>query len=180
MEVLAVLLILVVGAIVAIWLYIAKQGDAHFQFIVDQRTDFTLTEITQAAATFKATVPFVNNGTQDGTLMDVFPRHFLPCEQFDAVDTDVRLTLDSANRSDGYWEAYIVPYNTGGAVIVTVTFTAKDGNIREALTDMVDMPIDIIFQVVARSPWYMDKNRLVMTAAEIHKALAAGQQAAVR
>ncbi len=180
MEVLAVLLILVLGAAAAIWLYIAKQGDAHFQFIVDQRTDFTLTEITDTKATFKATVPFVNNGTQDGTLMDVFPRHFLPCEQFDAVDTDARLTLDSANRNDGYWEAYIVPFNTGGAIVLTVTFTAKTGDIREALKDMVDMPIDIVFQVVARSPWYIDKNRLVMTAGEIQKALAAGQQAAVR
>ncbi|MDF2874076.1 MAG: hypothetical protein K0R22_759 [Sporomusa sp.] len=180
MEFLAIVLILVLGAAVGIWLYIAKQGDAHFQFIVDQRTDFTLTEITQATATFSATVPFVNKGTQDGTLMDVFPRHFLPYEQFDAVDTRARLTLDSANRSDGYWEAYIVPFNTGGAIILTVEFTAKAGDIRDALKDMVDMPIDIVFQVVARSPWYIDKNRLIMTAGEIQKALAAGSQAAVR
>lgn len=180
MEILAVLLILVVGAAVGIWLFIANQGDAHFQFIVDQRTDFTLTEISKEAATFRTVVPFVNNGTQDGTLMDVFPRHFLPCEQFDAVDTDSRLTLDSADRNDGYWEAYIVPKNTGGSIILTVKFTAKNGNIATVLEEMVDMPIDIVFQVVARTPWYIDKNRLVMTASEIHKALAAGQQAAAR
>ncbi|SMD00887.1 hypothetical protein [Sporomusa malonica] len=180
MEFLAVLLILVVGAAVGIWLYIVNQGDAHFQFIVDQRTDFTLAEITKDAATFRTVVPFINNGTQDGTLMDVFPRHFLPYEQFDAVDTDARLTLDSADRNDGYWEAYIVPKNTGGSIILTVKFTAKNGDIAAALKDMVDMPIDIVFQVVARSPWYIDKNRLVMTASEIHKALAAGQQAAAR
>ncbi|HWR42692.1 hypothetical protein [Sporomusa sp.] len=180
MEVLAVLVILVLGAAVGIWLYIANQGDAHFQFIVDQRTDFTLTEVTKDTATFSATVPFINNGTQDGTLMDVFPRHFLPYEQFDAVDTDSRLTLDCANRSDGYWEAYIVPKNTGGSIILTVKFTAKAGDIMAALKDMVDMPIDIVFQVVARSPWYIHKNRLVMTASEIQKALAAGQQAAAR
>ncbi|WP_371380825.1 hypothetical protein [Sporomusa aerivorans] len=180
MELLAVLLILVLGAIVGIWLYIANQGDAHFKFLVEQHTDFTLKSITQDTATFSTTIPFVNDGTQDGTFMDVFPRHFLPVEQFDAVDTDVRLTLDSANRSDGYWEAYIVPKSTGGSIVLSVKFTAKSGDIKAALRDMVDMPIDIIFQVVARSPWYIHKNRLIMKADEIHKALAAGGEAAAR
>ncbi len=180
MEFLAVLLILVLGAVIGIWLFIANQGDAHFKFVVDQRTDFKLTGITQDSATFSTTVPFINNGTQDGTLMDVFPRHFLPYEQYDAVDTDARLTLDCANRSDGYWEAYIVPKNTGGSIILTVKFTAKSGDIKAALAEMVDMPIDIVYQVVARSPWYIDKDRLVMTADEIHKALAASGTAAAR
>lgn len=177
---LIVLLVVVLVAAIGVWLYIANQGDANFKFIVDQRTDFTLKAITKDTATFSATVPFVNNGTQDGTLMDVFPRYFLPYEQFDAVDTDARLTLDKANRSDGYWEAYIVPVTTGGSIILTVKFTAKSGDIKVALNDMVDMPIDIIYQVVARSLWYLAKERLVMTADEIHRALAAGEEAAVR
>lgn len=178
MEFLTVLIILVLVAVVGIWLFIANQGDAHFKFIVDQRTEFSLKEKTQDTATFITTIPFVNDGTQDGTLMDVFSRHFLPYEQFDAVDTDTRLTLDTVNRNDGYWEAYIVPKNTGGSIILTVKFTAKAGDIKAALADMVDMPIDIVFQVVARSPWYIDKARLVMTAAEIQKALAASEAAA--
>ncbi|CQR71927.1 hypothetical protein SOV_11490 [Sporomusa ovata DSM 2662] len=174
------LLIVVLGAAVGVWLYIAKQGDANFKFIVDQRTNFTLTGITKETATFSTTVPFINNGSQDGTLMDVFPRHFLPCEQFDAVDTDSRLTLDRANRNDGYWEACIIPVTTGGSIILTVKFTAKSGDIKAALKDMVDMPIDIVYQVVARSLWYIAKERLVMTADEIHKALAASEEAAAR
>lgn len=180
MEFLVGLLIVMLVVVVAIWLFLAKQGDAHFRFIVVQRTDFTLKELSENTATFICTIPFINNGTQDGTLMDVYPRHLLPCEQFDAVDVDSRLTLDSANRNDGYWEAYIVPKGTGGAIYLTVKFTAKSGDIMTALKDMVDMPIDIVFQVVARSPWYIDKNRLVMTAGEIDNALAAGQQAAAR
>jgi len=179
-ELLIVLLIIVVVAVVGVGLFIVKQGNSHFKFIVDQRTDFTLTGITKAEAAFSATVPFINNGTQDGTLMDVFPRHFLPSEQFDAVDTDSRLTLDRANRNDGYWEAYIVPTTTGGSIILTVKFTAKSGDIKAALKDMVDMPIDIIYQVVDRGPWYLAKERLVMTTDEIHKALAANEEVAAR
>ena len=180
MEFLVGLLIVVVIAAAAVWLYIANQGDAQFSFIVEQRTDFVLKEITQDTATFTTTVPFVNKGTQDGTLMDVFPRYFLPCEQFDAVDTDARLTMTGLNRTDNYWEAYIVPVNEGGSIILTVKFTAKSGDIKAALTDMVDMPIDIIYQVVARSLWYLAKDRLVMNADEIHKALAAKEEAAAR
>lgn len=180
MEFLAGLVLVVVFVVFAIWLYIANQGDANFKFIVDQRTEFKLKSVNQDTAVFTTTIPFVNNGTQDGTLMDVFPRHFLPYEQFNAVDTDVRLTLDSADRHDGYWEAYIVPKATGGSIILTVKFTAKSGDINTALKDMVDMPIDIIFQVVARGPWYFAKNRLIMTADEIHKAIAAGTKAAAK
>ncbi len=179
-EFLAILLLIVVGAVVGIWLFIANQGDANFKFVVDQRTAFSLTGITEDTATFVSQIPFVNNGTQGGTLMDVYPRHLLPCEQFDAVEVDSRLTLDKANRSDGYWEAYIVLKNTGGSIILTVKFTAKSGDIKAALADMVDMPIDIVYQVVARGPWYINKERLVMTADEIHRALAAGEQAAAR
>lgn len=174
------LVVIVLCAIAGVWLFIAHKGDAHFTFIVEQRTDFTLKEITQESATFSTTVPFVNDGKQDGTLMDVFPRHFLPSEQFDAVDTDSRLTLASANRTDGYWEACIIPVTTGGSIILTVKFTAKAGDIKTALQDMVDMPIDIVYQVVARSLWYIAKERLVMTAEEIHRALAAGIETAAR
>ena len=180
MEFLIVLLVVVLVAAIGVWLYIAKQGDANFKFLVDQRTDFTLTAITKESASFSATVPFVNNGTQDGTLMDVFPRHFLPYEQFDAVDTDSRLAFNKANRSDGYWEAYIVPVSDGGSIILTVKFTAKSGDIKAALKEMVDMPIDIIYQVVARGLWYLAKERLIMTADEIHKALATGEKAVAR
>lgn len=180
MEFLAILVIIALGAVVGIWLFVTNQGDANFKFIVDQRSVFKLKEISKDTATFETTVPFVNNGTQDGTLMDVFPRHFLPQEQYDAVDTDVRLSFDQADRWDGYWEAYIVPKGTGGSIVMRVKFTTKSGDIKTALTDMVDMPIDIVYQVVARSPWYIHKERLVMTADEIHKALADGAETAAR
>ncbi len=69
--------------------------------------------------------------------------------------------------SDGYWEALIVPRKTGQTAIVTVKFTATAGDIRSALAGMVDMPVDIVYQVVARGRWYLTKNRLLVTAAEV-------------
>ncbi len=168
------MLFLVVAAAVlavATWLFIARQGDAEFEFLVDQRTDFKLEELNGDKAVFSCVVPFVNKGTQDGTIMDCFPRHLLPQEQFDAAEVSSRLELETRRRSDGYFEALIVPKTDGNAVIVTVAFTAKRGDIKQALAGMVDMPIEIYFQVVARSNWYVDKQRVVMKADEVAAAL---------
>jgi hypothetical protein len=170
-ELLLVLLMAAAVLAVALWLFIARQGDAAFEFLVDQRTDFKLEEVSGDRAVFSCVVPFVNKGTQDGTIMDCFPRHLLPQEQFDAVEVASRLELETRRRSDGYFEALIVPKTDGNAVIVTVTFTARRGNIREVLAAMVDMPIEIYFQVVARGNWYVGKQRFVMMADEVAAAL---------
>lgn len=171
MELLLFFVVAAVVLAVAVWLFIARQGDAEFEFLVDQRTDFKLEEMSGNRAVFSCIVPFVNKGTQDGTIMDCFTRHLLPQEQFDAVEVSSRLELETRRRSDGYFEALIVPKTDGNAVIVTVAFTAKQGDIRQALAGMVDMPVEIYFQVVARSNWYVDKQRVVMMADEVAAAL---------
>lgn len=170
MEFLFGLIALVIVGVLAVWLYIVRQGDAEFEFLVDQRTEFSLVNMTDDTATFSCKVPFVNKGTQDGTIMDAYTRHLLPYEQYDGVEVNSRLELETAPRTDGYFEALIVPKTTGQAIIVTVKLTAQNGNIHEALSQMVDMPIDIVYQVVARSEWYITKNRLVMKSQEIAKA----------
>lgn len=167
MELLLFILIAAVVVAVALWLFIARQGDAELEFLVDQRTDFKLDEINGDRAVFSCVVPFVNKGTQDGTIMDCFPRHLLPQEQYDAVEVSSRLELETRRRSDGYFEALIVPKTDGNAVIVTVIFTAKQGDIRQSLAAMVDMPVEIYFQVVGRGKWYVTKQRIVMTAGEV-------------
>lgn len=170
MDFLLGLIVLVIVVVLAVWLFIARQGDAEFEFLVDQRTDFSLVEMTDKDAVFSCKVPFINKGTQDGTIMDAYTRHLLPHEQYDGVEVYSRLELEKAPRTDGYFEALIVPKTTGETVVVTVKLTAKGSNISEALARMVDMPIDIVYQVVARGEWYITKNRLVMKSAEIAKA----------
>ncbi|MCE5287101.1 MAG: hypothetical protein LLG02_14830 [Pelosinus sp.] len=168
MDFLIVLLVAALFLVVAIWLYIAHQGDAEIAFLVNERTPFTLVEKTQDTAVFSAQVPFINKGTQDGIIMDAYTRHLLPREQYDGVAVVSRLELDNAPRDDGYFEAYIVPIGTGRAVIVTVKLTAQNGDITAALKEMPDMGIDIVYQVLGRTPWYITKApRIVMKQAEI-------------
>jgi hypothetical protein len=173
-ELLLILLIAAAVAAIALWLFIARQGDAEMEFLIDQRTDFRLEEMSGDRAVFSCVVPFVNKGTQDGTIMDCFPRHLLPQEQYDAVEVSSRLELETRRRSDGYFEALIVPKTDGNAVIVTVALTARQGDIRKALEDMVDMPVEIYSQIVGRGNFYVAKQRLVMTADEIAAAVKAG------
>lgn len=177
MEFLVTIVLLAALVAVVVWLFIAKQGDAEFEFIVSQRTNFTLVEQTENTATFSCKVPFINKGTQDGTIMDAYPRHLLPYEQFDGVEVSSRMELTTAPRTDNYFEAVIIPKGTGGTVIITVTFTAKNGNIKDTLDNLyelsVDMPIDITYQIVARTPWYIHKTRMIMTCDEIIAAMRA-------
>lgn len=174
MELISFLIIVFAVVAVATWLYVARQGDAEFEFLVDQRTDFTLEEMTKDTAVFSCNVPFVNKGTQDGTIMDCYPRHLLPQEQYDGVEVVSRLELETLPRKDGYFEAAIIPKTTGNAVIITLQFTAKQGDIKQAMTEMVDMSVDIVYQVVARSNWYITKQRMVVAADELIKALNPG------
>jgi len=175
MEFLSVLLLFLVIVAVVLWLYVARQGDAELEFLVDQRTDFKLEELTGDTAVLSCNIPFVNKGSQDGTIMDCYPRHLLPQEQFDAVEVVSRLELETRLRKDGYFEALIVPKTTGNAVILTLTFRATGGDIKQAMADMVDMAVDIVYQVVARSKWYITKQRMIVPADELARTLSAGR-----
>jgi hypothetical protein len=141
---LLLLIALVALIVVAIWLFILRQGDAEFMFLTDSRTEFKIQEITQDKAVLVSQIPFVNRGEQDGTLVDVFPRHLLPVEYFDPVTVAAKMTIASQPRKDDYWEAIIIESGKGDAAILTVTFTAKNGNIVSSLTEMVDMSMTIM------------------------------------
>ena len=105
MELLSFIVIMALAVVVFVWLYIAKQGDAEFEFLVAQRTDCRLEAIDRDTAIFTCNIPFVNKGSQDGTIMDCYPRHLLPQEQFDEVAVVSLLELETSPRRDGYFEA---------------------------------------------------------------------------
>lgn len=178
MELLLLLIAAVLIVAVGIWLFIAHQGDAEMDFLTAQRTEFKLDSLTPDTAVFSCKVPFVNKGTQDGTIMDCYPRHLMPKEYYDKLDIRSRLTLDSNPREDGYWEAFIVFKTTGDSIVLTLQFTAKDGDIAAGLAGLPDMPVDIVYQVVARADWYITKQTLNVSAGELKKALADAHMAA--
>lgn len=148
-----------------------KQGDARFIIEARRREPFRLKSLTDATAVFETEVPFHNGGRQLGTIMDFYPRTLLPREQYDLVTVSAQLANKAAERDDGYWEAVIYYPHNSGRIRVTVTLTSKGGNIREDLRLFPDMPIDLVYQAVSRSEWYIHKARITLKAAEVQQAM---------
>ena len=169
--------LIAVGVIVLIVaLYIRRLGDADFNFDTDQRTRLILTDEAPDAMRFEFRVPFRNRGSQQGTLMDVIARPWMPEEQFSAATILPQVTIASAPREDGYWEAALFPMDKidNDVAVIRLTFHAKQGGIRRAMSEMVDLPVNIIYQVVARSDWYMSKVIVTLPAEEFFSAIDAG------
>lgn len=168
-----IMALLVIGAVgyLAFRFYCWRQGDERIVMLVEQRTPFIVEDMSFSQVTLSCDIPFKNQGKQNGTIMDLFPRHLLPQEQFDLVDVRSWTTPARKERHDGYWEAVIIPPNKRGMVRLRVILTAANGNIRVAVADFPDMNIDIIYQVVGRTDWHYSKQRLTLTAEELQQAM---------
>ncbi len=169
------ILVGIVGFIAFVYLVVrihaVMQGDAKFRFGVKKRTPAVLENLERAKAVFYTDIPYKNVGKQLGTIMDCFPRVQLPCELYDACRASAWLTNMNRERNDGYWEAYIVDVGAKGYIRLRLEFTTDRGNIADALETFPDMPVDIIYQGVSRSDWYLSKVRTVITGKELRRAL---------
>ncbi|WP_101912586.1 hypothetical protein [Megasphaera vaginalis (ex Bordigoni et al. 2020)] len=152
-------------------IYAWHQGDAHFVIEARHRKPFALISLTGDTAVFETEVPFRNGGKQLGTIMDFYPRTLLPREQFDKCVVQAQLANKDAERDDGYWESVIYYPGKGGNLRVTVTLISKNRTIREDLQTFPDMAIDLVYQVVARSEWFIHKARITLKASEVKRAL---------
>ena len=166
---LALLGLLALGLAVFIW----RQGDADFVFEVEKRTPLVLEQETADRMVFSFCLPYRNRGSQQGTLMDVFARPWLPAEQFSAAEITTKVSMASDPRDDGYWEAVLFPNEkvSYDMAVVKLRFDAKDGDIRQAMAKMVDLPLNIIYQVVARAEWYLTKTMLEIPMEEFRAAI---------
>lgn len=152
-------------------LFCLWQGNENVKILGRRRSPFILEDISFNKMILSCEIPFVNKGKQNGTIMDCYPRHLLPQEQFDLVEVQSWLTDARKERHDGYWEAIIVPPHKGGMMRVRVILIGKSGNIRNDAKNFPDMSIDIVYQMVGRSDWHIAKERIVLTAEEVEQAL---------
>lgn len=168
-------IIAIIGIVAVLYLlfrlFAWKQGDAKFIVEARRRKPFELKELTNDTAVFETEVPFRNGGKQLGTIMDFYPRTLLPREQYDKCVVHSQLANKAAERDDNYWEAVIYNPGESGTIRVTIALVSKDHNIREDLKTFPDMPIDLVYQVVSRSEWYIHKARITLKATEVQHAL---------
>ena len=165
------LITLVCLALVGFWYFSLRQGDCDFKLLTAKKTSFRVEKMDQRTAILSCTVPIKNVGRQGGTIIDCFPRLYLPSEQYEAAKARGLLFDAERVREDEYWEALIVYAGKSVDVRVKLILTATTGNILRDLETFPDMPIDIIFQTVGRSDWEYRKGRIWLEADELRNAL---------
>ncbi|MDY3974322.1 hypothetical protein [uncultured Veillonella sp.] len=170
-NVIVAIIVIIALVFLAFRFYSWRQGDEQITMLTKRRTQFEVEDINFHQVTLVCDIPFVNKGRQNGTIMDLYPRHLMPQEQFDNVWIQSWTTDANAERHDGYWKAQIIEAHKGGIVRLRLIFNAKNGNIHKDLAGFPDMNIDIVYQVVGRSDWHISKNRIVLTAEELQHAL---------
>lgn len=172
MEIIYALFAAVIFVVLIAWAYIAKKGNAEFVVKASERTPFEVEQMDESSVTLKCKVEMANIGNQCGTVMDCYTRHLLPYEQFDGVEVSSWVELESVPREDGYFESLIIFRQTSVFLLVKVTLKSRHTvPIKEVLTEMVDMPIDLVYQQVTRVDWHIEKTRIEMKATEVARAV---------
>lgn len=170
-NVLVTLIIIVAILYLLFRLFVWRQGNEHVKLLTKRRSDLILEDKDFSHASFALDIPFVNTGKQYGTIMDLFPRHLLPEEQFDACKLESWTRhVERGNRQDGYFESWIVKPGKGGTVRLYLTLTGKSGNIDRDIEGIPDFNVDIYYQVVGRTDYRITKQRIRLTHDEIMKA----------
>ena len=167
-------LYVILAVLVLYYLYIlfAKiQGEGHFSFDVGRRTPLKVVRGSAQGVELSCRLPFVNDGKQFGALIDVFTRHYLPREQYDALEIDTNIYRVSDPRTEKYWDAKIFYVGEGDDVVIDIRLVAKTGDIVAALADMPDLPLDIFQKTCSRSDYYYERTYLTFSGDELRAAL---------
>ncbi len=179
MTILYVILGIYLICLIGVKIFFAIEGDEKVVVKVDERTPFSVEQRTESSITFSTKIEFVNVGKQCATIMDAIVRPQLPYEQYDGIEVRGKAEREGAPREDDYFEAVLIeragkPKTKDGKdrdriyIFAKVTLTPRKGmSLEEALSHMVDLPIDLIYMEVGRTPWRYAKVRIVLSAEEI-------------
>ena len=179
MTVLYVIAGIYLACVIGVNIFFAMEGKEKVVVNVKERTPFTVEQRTKDSITFSTKVEFRNDGKQCATIMDAIVRPQLPYEQYDGIEVRGKAEREGAPREDDYFEAVLIERKGKGKtkegkdrdriyIFAKVTLTPRKGmSLEEALSHMVDLPMDLIYMEVGRMPWRYSKVRIVLPAEEI-------------
>ena len=73
-------------------------------------------------------------------------------------------------REDDYFEALVIEHQQSVNLVAKVTLTArKNLSLEEAVSRMVDFPVEFIYREVGRTPMHWSIARVILTAEELAK-----------
>lgn len=170
--VLDIILICILLLIIGIKLYLSYIGKENV--VVTPSGSFSLVEKDDKSMMIESLVNFKNIGTSGATIMDAICRPQLPYEQYDGIEVRGYAERKDAPREDDYFEAVIV-HKKGEApdeiaIVPKIRLTARKGlSLNEALKDMVDINIELIWLETGRSPVNYKKIIMRLTGDEVRK-----------
>ena len=163
-----VILGIVLALVIAVNIFLSMEGNAKVEVRAENRTPWVVEKQTDTSVTLSTKLEFANAGKQCGTIMDAMVRPQLPYEQYDGIEARGRAEMEGAPREDDYFEAVLIQKRESIFVHAKVSLTARKGmSLKEALSRMVDLPVELIYMVVDRKPWRYEKVRLLLSAEEI-------------
>ena len=118
--------------------------------------------------TISTTVTFANEGKQSALIVDAYVKPQLPFEQYDGISVRGKAEREGVPREDDYFEALVLEHQQSVNIVAKVTMTARKGmTLNEALSHMVDFPVEIIYREVGRTPLHFSIARIILTAEEL-------------
>ena len=163
-------LILVAVASLGVAIFLKNRGQEKVVPRLKTRSPFKVESRDEKSVTLSTTIEFFNEGTQSAMIVDAYVKPQLPFEQYDGMNVRGKAEVEGKPREDDYFEALVMEHQQGFNFVAKVTLTARKGmTLEEAVSHMVDFPIEIIYREVGRTPMHFSIARIFLPAEELAK-----------
>ncbi len=170
MVILEGVLIAAVVFCLAIFIYLKNRGQEKVVPKLESRTPFKIESRDDKSVTLSTTIEFRNEGQQSAMIVDAICKPQLPFEQYDGIAVRGKAEREGKPREDDYFEALVLEHQQSVNLVAKVTLTArKNMSLNEAISHMVDFPIEFIYREVGRTPMHFSIARMFLTADELSK-----------
>ncbi len=161
-------IVAVILFVLGIFLYLKQRGQEKVVPKLETRTPFKIEYRDDKSVTISTTIEFRNEGKQSAMIVDAICHPLLPYEQYDGIAVRGKAEREGKPREDDYFEALVLEHQQSVNLIAKVTLTArKNLSLEEALSHMVDFPVEFIYREVGRTPMHFSIARIILTAEEL-------------
>ena len=151
-----------------IFIFLKNRGQEKVVPKINNRTAFKLLARDEKSVTLSTTIEFRNEGKQSAMIVDAICHPLLPFEQYDGINVRGKVEREGKPREDDYFEALVLEHQESVNLVQTITLTArKNMTLEEALSHMVDFPIELVYREVGRTPMHWSIARVILTAEEL-------------
>ena len=166
------ILIAAVVCVGVIYLYLKQRGEEIVVPKLESRSPFKIESRDEKSVTISTVIEFRNEGKQSAMIVDAYVKPQLPFEQYDGLAVRGKAEKEGVPREDDYFEALVLEHQESVNLVAKVTLTArKNMTLEEAVSKMVDFPIEFIYREVGRNPMHFSIARFFLTADEMSKLL---------